>query len=265
MKFSKNLNPMELFAEIMTNKYFLIFLAVFSAINIIGYLSMGYTHAVILFAMVAYLTFVFSKNMSVVLLVSVVIVNLYMHTTGGVIEGATSRKDGTDLSRDGVAMDGKLGLTNMADTELADGDDVLEMEEPETISETVVEKEEDDENPMTESFELVKPADKKQHPRIDYASTLESAYSNLESMLGSGGLQSLSKDTQKLMKQQSKLFESMEGIAPILQQAQQLMTSMNFNGDDENISGKLASSAGPVVKDPVVKEKMSSRKPQNNL
>ena len=37
--------------------------------------------------MVAYLTFVFSKNMTVVLLVSFVIVNLYMHS-GMIIEGA---------------------------------------------------------------------------------------------------------------------------------------------------------------------------------
>jgi len=251
MKFSKNLNPMGLFAEIMTNKYFLIFLAVFSAINIIGYLSMGYTHTVILFAMVAYLTFVFSKNMSVVLLVSLIIVNLYMHTMGGAIEGLQN-KDGTDVQNKGIGMNGKLdGLTNMADTQVSDGDDILEMEEPETTAIETVEEEE--EGPMTESFE-VKPAEKKKDPRIDYATTLESAYSNLESMLSSGGLSSLSEDTKKLMAQQSKLFESMEGIAPLLQQAQSLMTTMKF-GEDENVGGKLANSATPVVK-----EQMSSRK-----
>lgn len=239
MKFSKNLNPMGLFAEIMTNKYFLIFMAVFSAINIVGYLSMGYTHTVILFAMVAYLTFVFSKNMTVVLLVSVIIVNLYMHAMGGGVEGLTSRKDGTDLSKSGVAMDGKLGLINMEDTEV----DEVEEEETEITSETVEESFSDGVQPG----DGVQPAEKKKDPRIDYASTLKSAYGNLESMLSSGGLSNLSKETQELMQQQNKLFESMEGIAPLLRQAQEMMTTMKFNEDKENIGGSLANMATPIV------------------
>ena len=251
MKFSKNLNPMGLFAEIMTNKYFLIFMAVFSAINIIGFLSMGYTHTVILFAMVAYLTFVFSKNMTVVLLVSVIIVNLYVHAMGGGVEGLQN-KDGTDLSKSDVAMSDKLGLINMEDTELPDGDDILEEEEVEETSETI-----------EESFgNVVQPAEKKKDPRIDYASTLKSAYGNLESMLSSGGLSSLSKDTQKLMKQQNKLFESMNNITPLLKQAQDMMTSMNLNENKDNISGTLANSAAEIDKK-TVKEGLDRKSSRN--
>ena len=44
--------------------------------------------------------------------------------------------------------------------------------------------------------------------RIDYASTLEDAYDNLDKILGSGGMQNLSNDTEKLMNQQKKLFEA---------------------------------------------------------
>jgi hypothetical protein len=248
MKISNNLNPMRLFAEIMTNKYFLIFIAVLSAINIIGYLSMGYTHTVILFAMVAYLTFVFSKNMTVVLLVSFVVVNLYMQTIGGAVEGF-QKKDGTNLSNGDVGLHtSRLGLQNMNDVELEDKDDLLEEEEPETNTTTETVENSSSPPPQIESFDGgIEPAEKKKDPRIDYASTLESAYSNLQSMLTSGGLSSLSDDTKKLVEQQGKLFESMDSIAPLLKQAQSLMTSMKFDEDkDGNIGGTLANAATPV-------------------
>jgi len=260
------MNPIGFFADLMTSKYFLLFVALISAINIIGYMSMGYIDAVMLFAMVAYLTFVFSKNMTVVLLVAVIVVNLYMQTMPK--EGARSSQRGSD---NGVPASGAIGsvsgfkgmegLINKDDA--MPDDDAVEMEEPdvETTEETV-EEEEEEEPPVKEgvtsktekngfntmSPQDVEPAPKKKHSHIDYGTTLAEAYMNLENMLGEGGLQNLTADTKKLMEQQSKLFNSMENIAPLLAQAQTMMKGMNINGaNDVKKEGFWGSRVGGIA------------------
>lgn len=243
---------LKFFAELMTSKYFLWFLTALSAINIIGYLSMGYIDAVVLFALVSFVTFTFSKNMSVVLLVSGIIVNLFM-STYGVSEGLTvgGRSDKKNVGND---------VTNIEP--LTNKDDAVSAEDPETepaeveTTETTTEEEVDDEEftnekktkkPTAESFQQLQPAVVKQHPHIDYGTTLTDAYKNLEKMLGEGGLKNLTTDTKKLMEQQSKLFNSMENIAPLLSQAQDLMKNMDMTQFSGKMGG-LADSAEPLGK-----------------
>ncbi len=239
------MNPIGFFADLMTSKYFLLFVALISAINIIGYISMGYMDAVMLFAMVAYLTFVFSKNMTVVLLVAVIVVNLYMHTMM-TREGAksTQRGSGSGAPTQAGTDIGKLeALTNKADA--MPDDDEVEMQEPdvETTEESVEEVEEEEptikeglsKKTNVSSFQNMSPqeldaAPTKKSSHIDYGTTLTDAYKNLEKMLGEGGLKNLTTDTKKLMEQQSKLFNSMENIAPLLADAQNMMKKMNMAG-----------------------------------
>jgi len=68
---------------------------------------------------------------------------------------------------------------------------------------------------------------KKGGPRIDYASTLEESYENLNDVLGGEGISKLTKDTQGLMSQQLKLAEAMNNMSPLLQQAQSLLKSFD--------------------------------------
>jgi hypothetical protein len=64
--------------------------------------------------------------------------------------------------------------------------------------------------------------------RIDYASTLEDAYDNLDKILGSGGMQNLSADTEKLMGQQKKLFEAMNTMMPLVSKAQDMLQGLDM-------------------------------------
>jgi hypothetical protein len=258
MKMPKlSMNPIKLFAELMTNKYFLWFIAILSFINILGYLSMGYLDAVILFALTSFLTFTFSKNMTVVLLVSVIVVNLFMqsgYSLEGLTEGSTAggRSDKANVGGQiGVGTPDTQGLTNMKDTEVADED--VEMETPDTTTTTTTTTidapdDEEEEDKTDEPFEQLKPATVKQHPHIDYGTTLTDAYKNLEKMLGEGGLQNLTADTKNLMAQQSKLFNSMENIAPLLSQAQDLMKNMDMTQFSGGKVGGLADSAEQINK-----------------
>ena len=104
-----------------------------------------------------------------------------------------------------------------------------------------------------EHFEVGRP--KNGSSKIDYAATIESAYDELNKVLGSDGIKNLTEDTQKLMKQQTELAKSMEGLAPIVEKMmpmaekmQGMMESMNTgSGGMSNImdmANKMAKGLG---------------------
>jgi hypothetical protein len=133
----------------------------------------------------------------------------------------------------------KEGLNDVKNT--MPDDENIEMEEPDTETTEEVEVEEDEEEVEVPKKKTIKEGIKRKsegmgniepapikggNSHIDYGTTLSDAYRNLEDMLGEDGLKSLTADTKKLMEQQSKLFNSMENIAPLLAQAQKLMEGM---------------------------------------
>ena len=64
--------------KLLKNKIVLYVVFFFSVTNVLGYLTMGNTNAVIFFALVAYLTHHFNKNMIVVLLTAMVSTNFLL-------------------------------------------------------------------------------------------------------------------------------------------------------------------------------------------
>jgi hypothetical protein len=250
------MNLQKTFSSLMTNKYFLYFIVVLSAVNIIGYLTMNNTDAVIFFALLGFIMFNFSKNMTIVLLVSMIATNLFMvskpftsfeaFSEGN--EGPTKigtqkqseGKGGSDVELEGIEVKDAVQKYILEEGDVAE-EDVVEEEEEEVVkpkkkptTTTTAKKPTKKVEPISsktgrsEGFDL-SPAPVKKSSHIDYATTLEDAYKNLEKMLGNGGLQNLTTDTKKLMDQQTKLFNSMENITPMLAQAQQMMKGMDMN------------------------------------
>jgi hypothetical protein len=64
--------------------------------------------------------------------------------------------------------------------------------------------------------------------RIDYSTTLEQAYDNLDKMLGSDGLNNLTADTEKLMAQQQKLFTAVNSMMPMIDKAQGMIQGLDM-------------------------------------
>jgi hypothetical protein len=65
--------------------------------------------------------------------------------------------------------------------------------------------------------------------RIDYSTTLEQAYDNLDKMLESDGLNNLSADTNKLMSQQQKLFGTVDKLMPMIDKAQNMISGLDID------------------------------------
>lgn len=59
--------------------------------------------------------------------------------------------------------------------------------------------------------------------RVDYAKTLEKAYDNLDSLVGQDGVKGLTSQTNILMDQQQKLMENMKSMEPLLKTAQSFL------------------------------------------
>jgi len=85
-----------------------------------------------------------------------------------------------------------------------------------------------------ESFEVGR---KYSNNPIDYQSTIEDAYSDLNKIIGGDGIKKLTSDTQGLMKQQLQLAEAMknmgpliQGMGPLLKQAEGLIGGMGEGG-----------------------------------
>lgn len=238
------------FHALSTNKYFLYFTAFLAITTVLGYLATNKVKAVVLFALIAMIVSKFTTNMSVVLLIAVLATNLLMsmRTVREGMEDAsdsTSTEESVDNSDTENKMNPKqIKALSALKTEPTVKDAKKKITKGTKISNTIANVNADDVNaddanaadvnadesapePMTSMSRSQNNA-KGASSRIDYASTLENAYSDLEKSLGAGGIKELTKDTSKLMTQQKELFQSMQQMAPLITDAKEMLKGFDM-------------------------------------
>ena len=242
MSFKSNIS------KILANKKTLHVVFVISLLNMIGYLVYGNFHAIVLFLLITGVVSNFSKNISVVLLIPLFIVNLFVL--------GNSTKEG---------MENSSSKTNTTETEDASGNSIqttiknindkasTKQGLPITpIDDTTTSKTSD--KTTEESFEVGR--NKKGKYDIDYASTIEDAYDELNKIIGGDGIKKLTGDTQNLMKQQMQLAEAMKSMGPLVEQMGPLMQSVGpmieqakgMMGSGSNNIADLAKNFTPGIK-----------------
>ena len=236
--------------NLLTNKIVLNIVCVLSALNLIGYLAMGKTTAILFYIVLAILITQFNKNMVIVLGVPLILVNLFVSKGYSFVEGAetmggdsgatktSDTSDSTAMTQEQKDALKKVGQ-KAQDTRTAGG---LPMTEISAISATP-----DTTTPSVdtnESFEVGRAKRRGAGPQIDYAATVEDAYDNLNSILGGEGIQKLTGDTQNLMKQQMQLAKSMESMKPMIDSLGPMMdqakTMMSGLGDNKGMGDLMA-------------------------
>ena len=207
--------------SLLKNKNFLYFVLFIASVNTFGYLMMRQTEAVMLFALVGFLTTFFTKNMIIVLLTAIVVTNVY----AGSILGARI-KEGMESKSD----EDKEGMDHEDDKE------GMGHEEGEKKKKG-----------KKEGMPSLKPADvppNGKKPKLDPAGTLEAAYDNLDKLLDSGAIDKMSSETQNLASQQDKLMKNIDRLEPMLGVAEGMMdkmAGMNLGGIEKRIK-KIADS-----------------------
>ena len=198
-------------SKIVTSKIVLYIVALLSLISLVGYVMMGSINSAIIFLILGYIMTFFSRNMVIVLIVPLVLV--------GLINGGYAAKEGFENTKGdtpGSAKDKKSKQEDHVLVEPEEGGDAISKIETTNPSESH----------GTDNFEVGR---KKNGARVDYGSTIETAYDQLNDILGSGGIQALTADSQQLMKQQAQLAEAMKSMGPMLETAKGLLKNLPLN------------------------------------
>lgn len=205
-------------SKILTNRMVLNVVFVLSLFNLLGYLVYGNIHAIIFFILIAGIVGHFSKNMTVVLLIPLFIVNLFVFgkSTKEGMETTTVTKE--DVKEKAQSND-KLQTTISKINEKVSTKQGLPITPLDNTSSNNTTGE-----VAEESFEVGR--NKKGKYDIDYASTIEDAYDELNKIIGGDGIKKLTGDTQNLMKQQLQLAEAMKSMGPLVEQMGPLMQSV---------------------------------------
>ena len=190
-------------SKFLTNKLVLHIVSFLALFNVIGHMVIGHYNIVIYFILIALLVRYFSKNMIVVLGIPLILVNLLSLKDGSYMEGLETQTDGKEKKEE------KKGDT-----------------ETDAVGEKNIAASNDTESkkPSDEPFEVGR--SKKSGHTIDYATTIEDAYDQLNGILGKDGIKSLTADTERLMQQQAQLAGSLKDMGPLIEKMGPMMKSV---------------------------------------
>ena len=210
-------------------------------INFFSYLLSRKFDAILLFLVCGILTrYLFSKNMIVILLVSLIVTNVVLFFKG-VKEGLENKKDEIRNKDKKMAMKQdameKNGMMKPQGAMMKKGG-VKKMDTEQFESRLTASNFNEDENDVQddEVFQDVMDGGKK-IPKIDYASTLESAYDNLDKLLVSDAIRSMTEDTQRLAEKQKKLMGNIQKLEPMMSKAGDMINGLNIDGMGDMLKG----------------------------
>jgi hypothetical protein len=208
--------------EVVTNKYVLYTVLFLAIINVLALLATGNFISLAVFGLVGLLTSYFTKNMTIILLVTL-IVSSFIHISKTTVEAMTNK--GKEKKSTKKPVHGKHDLE---DEEHDSDDDMKEDHDNEhDDDEDHEDGEKGDDTPMM----------KKNKSKLNHQATVQASYKNIHSILGSDNFKKMTADTNKLLSQQTKLTESLNNMAPILKNAESLLGKF----DMEKMTGMLDS------------------------
>jgi len=246
---------------ILKNKYVLYVLLFLAVVNVLGYVALQDYNSLALFVAMGLLSTYFSKNMAVNLLVAMVVTSL-VAVNNKVREGFEDKKEGVQALEeqddsedvlDKVVDTAKMAAATAKKAKAVKG---KESESTDLCADVTCkgkgEKCDPSSGKCVSGFQNNVPPsspaavddDESVGDRIDYAATMEQAYDNLQTMLGDGGMKSITHETKKLVSQQKDLMKTLNSMAPVLTSAKETLATMDLPnmGEMGKILNKLSSS-----------------------
>lgn len=206
--------------EIVTNKYVLYTVLCLAIVNVLGFLVTNNFIGLAVFALIGLLVSYFTKNMTIIILVTLAASSV-LHISRMTVEAMTNQKKKKKTTKEGMEND----FEDAAPVKHEDNSD---------------DEESDDEDHHEVKGD--EPAMKKKH-KLNHQATVQESYNNIHSVLGNKNFKKMTKDTSKLLEQQTKLTESLNNMAPILKNAESMLNQFDL----ESMSGMLDSlNLGPA-------------------
>jgi hypothetical protein len=248
--------------SMLQDKNVLYIVAFLAVINFFGYIVLRDSFALLIFLSIGFISTYFSKNMTIVLMSTLILTNFITVISKNFVSGRegfdAATTDSTAAAESGTQVDSAAAAAKPAAAAAKPAVAAAAAAKPAvaaaaaakpaaapsgvtgaglgskalkkvtmSASSTKDPKAKDPFNvePMTE----LSPAsindedDLPVNNRVDYAKTLEKAYDNLENIVGQDGVRGLTSQTNTLMDQQQKLMENMKSMEPLLKTAQSFL------------------------------------------
>lgn len=209
--------------DILRNKYVLYFILFLAITNAVGYLAIENYDALAIFVIVGFISSRFNKNMIVNLGIAIIVTNLLY---GGRMmyrkrrEGMENKEKDT---KDKKQHEEEEHSNNSNNSNKQEQNEKQKKNTKQGFQQKNIPSSKP--APATEEIE-----DEEIGKRIDYASTLEQSYDNLQNLLGKDGMNGLTKETQQLISQQKSLMNTMESMGPMLKMAKETMQGFDMKG-----------------------------------
>lgn len=203
---------MKIVNRLLSNKFVLYFTAFVALMNVLGYLLHRDIRSLTFFVVLGYLSSYFSKNMIVNLLVAILGTNILM----------------TNKSL-------REGLENGEEEEFSEELEEFKEMKPAKYGGRRKKKKKAWEEENDEDDGVA---------RIDSAATMAATYKNLESVLGTGGMRNLAKDTKSLVEQQKGLMKSVEQMQPMMKQLGGMVKGFGGVEGIKNLMGTVGKMKG---------------------
>ena len=243
----------KLVESMLQDKNVLYIVAFLAVINFFGYIVLRDSYALLIFLSIGFISTYFSKNMTVVLITTLILTNFITVVSRNLV--SVGRKEGFDAAtpdssaaESGTQADSALAKPTAAAAAATAATGAAAAKKPVSAAPSgvmgaglggkalkkVTTSASSTNGPLKPSLKVeamteLSPAsindedDLPANNRVDYAKTLEKAYDNLENIVGQDGVRGLTSQTNTLMDQQQKLMENMKSMEPLLKTAQSFL------------------------------------------
>ena len=208
--------------KLVNNKITLFIVAALALFSLYIHITKSHFSAVLLFFLTAGLVYTFTKNMTLVLGAAFIVTTIASMSKGlfGLKEGFKEGKDEEDDDEEEAASteeeegDGETPNTGVANVpkvakETKDGDKFGNQKLSPALFNT--------------------PSKKNVEQQLGKASEVEQAYDNLEKIMGTEKINSISTDTKDLIKQQNELIKQLKTMTPALNSAMSSLGNLDLN------------------------------------
>lgn len=211
--------------KIINNKITLFIVSALAFFSLYIHITRSHFTAILLFFLTAGLVYTFTKNMTVVLGMSFIVT-----TFASIFKDIFGFKEGLKNEKEGL---------NEEDTEKK------ETEEPEEGETEATAKKDSDTKKKKKPSEATKkdkfdnqklnpalyntPSKQNMEKQLGKASEMEQAYDNLEKVMGTENVNSISSDTKDLIKQQNELIKQLKTMTPALNDAMASLGGLDLN------------------------------------
>ena len=243
-------------SSLATDKNVLYIMLVIAVVNVVGYLMMGNFEAVVFFAVVAYLSTFFTKNMVIVFLVSILATNFLMASRVNYFSRMNAREgmQTKDAAKNDAAKDAEAKDAEAKDAEAKDAkaaanvatkpsaaaaaaDAAIPKPTPTNSKKTSGEKEGMNGKLAPAKFndDSDDEGDALPGTNAQRNAQMEKAHDALQNIGSSGAMKM---QTEEVMKQQKVLMDNIKTMQPFLETAERFLDKFNMKGID-GLLGKI--------------------------